>query len=106
MCCAHITRGKLLYPAVLGRAIANTINAGTDIAAIAAAFNLFIPLPITWMIVPIALIIVVVQVWGSYKLISRVFKWLTLALFAYIGAAFLARPGWGEVIKATFIPHL
>ena len=101
----HYSR-KLLYPAVLGLVIANTINAGADIAAIAAAFNLFIPLPITWMIVPVALIIVVLQVWGSYRLIARVFKWLTLALFAYIGAAFLARPNWGEVLRATFIPQL
>jgi NRAMP (natural resistance-associated macrophage protein)-like metal ion transporter len=97
---------KLLYPAVVGLLIANTINAGTDIGAIAAALNLFIPLPITAMIVPIALIIVVLQVWGSYRLISRIFKWLTLTLFAYIGAAFLARPHWGEVLRATFIPQL
>jgi NRAMP (natural resistance-associated macrophage protein)-like metal ion transporter len=97
---------KLLYPAVLALLIANTINAGTDIGAIAAALNLFIPLRITTMIVPIALIIVVIQVWGSYRLIARIFKWLTLTLFAYIGAAFLARPHWGEVIRATFIPHI
>lgn len=97
---------KLLYPAVFGLIVANTINAGTDIAAIAAALNLFIPLPVTAMIVPIALIIVVLQVWGSYRLISRIFKWLTLTLFAYIGAAFLARPNWGEVLKATLIPQI
>jgi NRAMP (natural resistance-associated macrophage protein)-like metal ion transporter len=97
---------KLLYPAVLALLVANTINAGTDIGAIAAALNLFIPLPITAMIVPIALIIVVLQVWGSYRLIARIFKWLTLTLFAYIGAAFLARPHWGEVIRATFIPQI
>jgi Mn2+/Fe2+ NRAMP family transporter len=58
------------------------------------------------MIVPIALLIVALQFWGSYRLIARVFKWLTLALFAYIGAAFLARPNWQEVIKATFVPGL
>jgi Mn2+/Fe2+ NRAMP family transporter len=51
-------------------------------------------------------LIVVLQVWGSYKLISRVFKWLTLALFAYVGAAFLARPNWSEVLKATLIPQM
>jgi NRAMP (natural resistance-associated macrophage protein)-like metal ion transporter len=101
----HYSR-KILYPAVLALLIANTINAGTDIGAIAAALNLFIPLPITAMIVPVALIIVALQVWGSYKLIARIFKWLTLTLFAYIGAALLARPHWGEVIKATFIPQI
>lgn len=95
----------LLYPAVLSLVVANTINAGTDIGAIAAALNLLIPLPITFMILPIALLIVALQVWGSYRLISRVFKWLTLTLFAYIGAAFLAKPNWREVITATFIPQ-
>jgi NRAMP (natural resistance-associated macrophage protein)-like metal ion transporter len=96
----------MLYPAVLALVVANTINAGTDIGAIASALNLLIPVPATYMIVPISLFIVALQFWGSYRLISQVFKWLTLALFAYIAAAFLARPNWGEVIKATFVPHL
>ena len=96
----------LLYPAVLALVVANTINAGTDVGAIASALNLLIPVPAIYMIVPISLLIVALQFWGSYRLISRVFKWLTLALFAYIAAAFLARPNWGEVIKATFVPHL
>src|SRR5439155_6517604 len=96
---------KILYPAVLALVVANTINVGTDIGAIAAALNMFVPIPITWMIAPLALAIVALQFWGSYRLIVRVFKWLTLALFGYIGAAFLARPNWSEVIKATFIPQ-
>lgn len=96
----------LLYPAVFSLVVANTINAGTDIGAIAAALNLIIPVPISLMIVPIALLIVALQFWGSYRLISRVFKWLTLTLFAYIGAAFLAKPNWREVITATFVPNL
>src|SRR5438128_9738113 len=43
----------LLYPVVLGLVLANTINAGADIGAIAAAVNLLIPIPIVAMIVPI-----------------------------------------------------
>jgi len=96
----------LLYPAVFSLLVANTINAGTDIGAIAAAINLIVPVPIAFMIVPIALLIIALQFWGSYRLITRVFKWLTLTLFAYIGAAFLAKPNWREVTKATFIPQL
>jgi len=96
---------KLLYPAVVALVVANTINTGTDIGAIAAALNMFVPIPITWMIAPVALVIVVLQFWGSYHLIVRVFKWLTLALFAYVGAAFLAKPNWSAVIKATIIPQ-
>lgn len=95
----------VLYPAVFSLLVANTINAGTDIGAIAAAINLLVPIPIPLLIVPIALLIVALQFWGSYRLITRVFKLLTLALFAYIGAAFLAKPNWHDVIKATVIPR-
>jgi NRAMP (natural resistance-associated macrophage protein)-like metal ion transporter len=85
--------------------VANTINAGTDIGAVAAAINLLVPsVPALLLVVPIAIVIVVVQILGSYRLIVQIFKWLTLTLFAYIAAAFLARPHWGEVLKATFLP--
>jgi Mn2+/Fe2+ NRAMP family transporter len=63
-------------------------------------------MPITVMIVPIAIIILVLQIWCSYRLIASIFKWLTLALFAYILAAFFARPDWHEVLKGTLIPTL
>ena len=97
----------VLYLAVLLLVVANTINVGTDIGAIAAAVNLVVPaLPIKVMIVPVALFIVVLQILGSYRLIAKVFKWLSLTLFAYIAAAFLARPHWGEVLSNTFVPRL
>ena len=97
---------KLLYPVVIGLVIANTINAGADIAAIAAAVNMFIPIPISAMVVPIAGSIVALQIWGSYRLIVKVFKWLTLSLFAYVIAAFLAKPDWNAVFWATFVPQI
>lgn len=95
----------LLYPAVLGLVVANTINAGTDMAAIAAAINMFVPVPVTVLVIPIAALIVGLQIWGSYELIVKVFKWLTLSLFAYIIAAFLAHPNWGDVFYATVVPR-
>jgi Mn2+/Fe2+ NRAMP family transporter len=56
--------------------------------------------------VPIGLTILALQVWGSYRLIARIFKWLTLALCAYIGAALFARPDPWEVLRGTFVPTL
>jgi Mn2+/Fe2+ NRAMP family transporter len=105
-CCGITIRARLLYPAVFLLLIANTINAGTDIGAIGAAINLVVPIPISYLIVPTAVLIVALQFWGSYRLITRVFKWLTLTLFAYIGAAFLAKPHWREVLQATVIPTI
>src|SRR2546423_891774 len=71
----------LLYPAVVALVVANTINVGADIGAIASAINLLIPIPPIWMIVPISLAILALMFLGSYRLIASVFKWLTLALF-------------------------
>ena len=101
----HYAR-NLLYLTVIGLVIANTINAGADIGAIAAAINLLIPIPIALLVLPVALAILALQIWGSYRLIARTFKWLTLALFAYVGSAVFARPDWSDVLKATFIPRL
>ena len=94
----------ILFPAVGLLVIANTINAGADIGAIAAAINLLLPVDAIWLIVPIALLILTLQILGSYRLIANIFKWLTIALFAYIGAAFFAKPDIGEVLKGTLLP--
>jgi len=96
----------LLYPVVAALVIANTINAGADIGAVAEAVNLLVPIPPIMLIVPIALAILGLQIWGSYQFISRVFKWLSLALLAYIGSALYARPDVGAVLRGTFVPTI
>src|SRR2546423_7314645 len=96
----------LLYPAVSLLLIANIINAGADIGAVAAAINMLIPIPIPAMIIPVAAIIVVLQFWGTYSLIEKVFKWLALALLAYVATAFFTSPDASEVIRGTFVPTI
>jgi Mn2+/Fe2+ NRAMP family transporter len=56
--------------------------------------------------VPISLLILAFQVWGSYRTIAGVFKWITLALFAYVGAAVYAKPHVLDVLRGTFVPTL
>jgi NRAMP (natural resistance-associated macrophage protein)-like metal ion transporter len=97
---------KLLYLVVTGLMIANTINAGADILGIAAGINLLVPLPLAVIIGPVGLAILALQIWGSYRFIATTFKWLTLSLFGYIAASFLARPDWGQVLRGTFVPQL
>ena len=96
----------ILYPAVLALVVANTINAGADIGAIAAAINLVIPVAAIVFVVPVGLAILLLQVFGSYALIARVFKWLALALLAYVGASLLARPDGLEVLNGTLLPTI
>jgi NRAMP (natural resistance-associated macrophage protein)-like metal ion transporter len=94
----------LVYSMMLALALANTVNAGADIGALAAAIHLLAPLPSAALVVPIAAFIVVLLFWGSYQLISSVFKVLALVLFAYVGAAILAHPHWTDVLGRTFVP--
>jgi NRAMP (natural resistance-associated macrophage protein)-like metal ion transporter len=44
--------------------------------------------------------------WLSYHRIAKIFKWLTLALFAYVFTAFLAHADWGLALRSTFVPHI
>jgi NRAMP (natural resistance-associated macrophage protein)-like metal ion transporter len=95
----------LLFSALIGVLIGNIIEAGADLGGMAAALNVIVPVPIGWMVAAITLVILALQIWGSYTLIRSVFRWLALALLAYIGSAILAKPELLPVIKGTFIPR-
>ena len=97
---------RALYPAVIALVIANTLNAGADIGAIAAAINLLVPIWAIVLVVPVGLGIIGLQLFGSYRLIEKVFKWLALALLAYLGAALFARPDVIKVLAGTFVPTI
>jgi Mn2+/Fe2+ NRAMP family transporter len=96
----------LLYSLVFGLLVANIIEAGADIGAIAASLRLFLPVPVTGITIGIAVVILAIQTWGSYQLLQKIFAALALALFAYVGAAILAKPHFAEFIGPTFFPKL
>ena len=94
--------------AILALLVANTINVGADLGAVAAGGSMLTrgAIPAIWLIVPVTALILGLQVFASYAVIFRVFKWLTLALFAYIITAFVAHPNLVAVTRATLVPHL
>lgn len=102
---AHYPRW-VLYPAVAIVFVANTVNIGADLGAIADAAGIVIGTPVPWLVVPVALGLVALAVFASFKVIERTFKLLTLALLAYIVDAFLARPPLAETIRATLVPTI
>src|SRR5215470_228495 len=73
----------VLYVVVLLILIANTINIGADIGAMAAAANLLFPLPFVVFPLIFTALILTLEIFLSYKVYARVLKWLTLALLAY-----------------------
>ncbi|MBV9458311.1 MAG: Nramp family divalent metal transporter [Bradyrhizobium sp.] len=96
----------VLWPMLIGVLAGNTIEAGADIAGMAASLNIFVPVPPFLTVVAVATIILLFQVFASYTFIRNIFRWLALALFAYVGAAILARPDPWEVLRGTLVPHI
>ena len=96
----------LLYPLMIGAFTGNVIEAAANLGGVGAALNLLLPIPVPAIVVAVAIGVVLFQLFGSYDMLRRVFRWLTLALFAYVAAAILAEPDWGEVVRATVSPHV
>lgn len=102
---AHYNK-KILYFVVLLVVVANTVNIGADIGAMAAATNLIIPIPFALLAVFFTLFILSLEIFTSYTTYAKILKWLAVFLLAYPITAIIAGQNWSEVIKATFIPHI
>ena len=94
----------MLYGLISLLLVANTINIGADIGAMADALALLIGGPRHAYIVAIGLVCVVLQVFISYARYVRVLKWLTLSLFSYVGVVFAVDIPWAEVLREVLIP--
>lgn len=99
--------GAVVWSAIAILVVANVINAGTDIGAMAAGVHLLVPqIPEKLAIIPITMIMLFSIIVFSYKRLANILKWLTLSLFAYIITAFFCRVDWSIAIKDTLIPNM
>lgn len=86
--------------------IANIVNIAADLGGMADVTQLLTGVRAIYWTPVYALLLAGLLFWTNYRTIVRIFKWLTLALFAYIGAAILAHPDWGAVLRATLVPSV
>jgi len=101
----HYSR-TILFGVVLLVIVANTINIGADIGAVAASAQLVVKAPYAVYIVLTAVVVIVLEVFMSYKSYARVLKWMTLALLAYPATALIVHEPWKQILYATFVPHI
>ncbi len=85
--------------------VANGSNIAAEFAGAAAALEIFdVP---RWITVPVvAAGIWALVVFGSYRLVERVFLSVAVVFLAYIVSAFMAGPAWGDVGRALVSPSL
>jgi NRAMP (natural resistance-associated macrophage protein)-like metal ion transporter len=96
---------SVLFGAVALLCIANTINIGADLGAMAAAGQLLIGFPfLVWLLV-ITAITLALEIFVSYPTYAKFLKYLTLSLFAYVATAFVINQDWSKILVSTLIPH-
>jgi NRAMP (natural resistance-associated macrophage protein)-like metal ion transporter len=89
--------------------IANTVNIAADLGAMADATKLLIGgarVPGIIYVLAFGVISVAAQIFLDYKRYVSVLKWLTLSLFAYVGALAYAHISWSEALAGVFVPRL
>jgi NRAMP (natural resistance-associated macrophage protein)-like metal ion transporter len=96
---------KVLFGVLFLILVANTINIGADLGAMGAAAQLIIPIDFTVLTLIFTALILVLEIFTSYKTYARILKWLALSLISYPITLFLIQQPWGEILHATFIPH-
>jgi len=86
--------------------IANTINIGADLGAMADALRLLIGGPTFLYVFMFGIFCASLEVLVPYSRYVSFLKWLTFALFAYFGTAIAVKVPWLEAARGFFIPTL
>ncbi len=99
------------YPAWLLRSIvgllliANIINLGADLGAMAEALALLVHGPVHLYVVGFAVGCVLLEIFSSYERYVSILKWSCLTLFAYVATALAVDVPWRTVAYDTLVPN-
>ena len=86
--------------------VANTLNIGADLGAMAASGQLVLPVIPGWIyVIAFGLICTLGQVLCDHARYVTILKWLTLSLFAYFATLCVVHVQWLELVKGLFWPH-
>jgi NRAMP (natural resistance-associated macrophage protein)-like metal ion transporter len=98
--------GWLLHSIVGLLVVANTVNAGADLAAMGAATQLLVGGPAIVYAIGFAAASFAAQVLVGYARYASLLKWLTLSLLAYVATVFAVPTPWGSVLRGLVLPEI
>lgn len=105
---AGIIRKQYAKPILFGAVglllVANIINIGADLGAMASSAQLLLGIPFLFWLIGITVFTLVLQIVVPYPTYAKFLKYLTLALFAYIITAFVIHQDWTKIAIATILP--
>ena len=85
---------------------ANTVNIAADLASMAAALRLLVPIDQVVGVIGFAVVIAALEIAVPYHRYSKVLRWLCLSLVAYVLVLFVAQVDWAQVATATLLPQI
>jgi NRAMP (natural resistance-associated macrophage protein)-like metal ion transporter len=98
---------KVVFPITSLLLIANTINIGVDIAAMAASTRLIFPqIPVFAVALCFTGFIIGAEIFIPYKKYVKFLKFLTFSLFAYVITALIVGGNGYDIFVASIIPHI
>jgi NRAMP (natural resistance-associated macrophage protein)-like metal ion transporter len=99
--------GWLLQSTVALLFVANTLNIGADLSAMAAACRLLLPTIPSWVFLLLAAAICTAgQVFLKHTRYVAVLKWLTLTLFSYFAVLCVVHVPWQDFFVGLVLPQL
>ncbi len=98
--------GPVLYFIVSLLLIANTINIAADLGAMGNALELIAGGRSEIYVVFFALVSLTLQIFVPFPRYAPILKWLTLALFSYVGTVFVVHVPLGEALAGALLPQL
>jgi NRAMP (natural resistance-associated macrophage protein)-like metal ion transporter len=97
---------KILFGIVALLIIANVVNIGADLGAIASCIQMFYNINFYLLVSLVALAIILLEVFVQYHIYVKFLKFLTISVLAYVVTGFIAHPPALDIIKYTFIPEI
>ena len=86
--------------------VANALNIGADLGAMAEATRLLAPQVAAWIyILAFSTICTVTQVLFKHTRYVAILKWLSLSLFAYLATLLTLHLSWPQLAQGLLVPH-
>jgi NRAMP (natural resistance-associated macrophage protein)-like metal ion transporter len=96
----------LLYVLVGLLLVANTINIGADLGAMAAATRLLVDSPMMLDVFGFAVVTVLLEVFVRYSRYVSVLRWISLSLLSYVAVFFVIGVPWLTVVRDLVLPRI
>lgn len=96
----------ILYGSVLILLVANTINIGADLGAMAGALMLLIPWKFAPLLIIVTLLTLLLEIFVPYPTYAKILKYLTFSLLAYVATTFIVSQPWHTILLSTIFPHV